>query len=101
MKDKYYIVQEHLHPDLRESHHSLFHGLTFVRVSQNELEYIAGESILLGLLEFVNGELRMNNRAVCKYSIFPMGRKKFNISKDRYLERLRQESSRRRIHSAR
>ncbi len=99
MEDKYYIVQTHLHPDLRES--SLDHGLSFVKVSHNELEWIAGDSIIMGLLEFVDGELRMNNRTVCKYSIFPMGRKKFNISKDRYLERLKQERMNRRIHSVR
>lgn len=99
MRYRYYIVQAHLHPDLRES--SFDHGLTFVRVSQNELEHIAGDSTIISLLEFTDCQLRISSRALCKYSIFPMGKKQFDTSKEHYLKRIREEQNTRRIHSAR
>ena len=94
---KYYLVQELLHPDLRKT--AEFHGLAFLTVMDGEISHEAGDRIITGITEFVDGNLGIKKEAICAYEIFPVIEKQFNFIKSGYEDKLRNETNSRRPHS--
>jgi hypothetical protein len=91
MEEKYYLVRAEINKLWLEL--LQYHGLSFVKLSGNKLENIAGNDIVSKkVAEIKEGELIINNRkASVDYEIQPMDKAQFEFHLNQYKKRLENE----------
>ncbi len=90
MEEKYYMIRAEIDKFFIDI--VKYHGLSFVKLSDNKLEHIAGNDIVnKKIAEIKEGKLVIGNEASMKYHIQQMEKEQFEFHLDCYKKRLKRE----------